>query len=150
VVVSFFGTGSGVAEGCADGGTSGFVTVREFAFSFTGLIWFRGLAAAGLAAIATFLDFTVLILAPGLNGARFGSIGVVAAVLVQPCKVQVCTIPRGGTGRLQPIKIAHSAQMKNSLINSFPSWAKSHSRGCLEGDNETMKINNENRRTVWR
>jgi hypothetical protein len=124
--------------------------VREFAFSFTGLVWFRGLTAADLAAIATFLGFTVVILAPGLNGARFGSIGVVAAVLVkQPCEVQVCTIPRGGTGRLQPIKTAHRAQMKNSLINSFPARAKSPFPRFLEGDNETMKINNENRPAVW-
>jgi hypothetical protein len=102
------------------------VIVREFAFS---LVWFRGLAAAGLAAIATFLGFTVLILAPGLNGAPFGSVGVVAAVLVkQPCEVQVCTIPRDGTARLQPIKIAHRAQMKNSLINSFPARSKYRSR----------------------
>jgi hypothetical protein len=78
--------------------------VREFAFSFTGLVWFRGLTAADLAAIATFLDFTVVILAPGLNGGRFGSIGVVAA-------------------------------------SPFPRF--------LEGDNETMKINNENRPAVW-
>jgi hypothetical protein len=89
------------------------VIVRELAFSFTGLVSFRGLGTLGLAPIATFLDFTVVILAPGLNGARIGSIGVVAAVLVkQPCDVQVCTIPRGGMGWLQPIKIAHRAQMK--------------------------------------
>ncbi len=100
--------------------------VRKFAFSFTGLVWFLGLTAADLGAIAIFLDFTGLIFAPGLNGARVGSIGVVVAVLLkQPCEVQVCTIPRGGTGRLQPIKTAHRAQMKNnSLINSFPARAK--------------------------
>jgi len=104
------------------------VIVRELAFSFTGLVSFRGLATLGLAAIATFLDFTVVI----LNGARFGSIGVVAAVLVkQPCEVQVCTIPRGGTGWLQPIKIEHRAQKKNSLINWFPARAKSRSRAAL-------------------
>jgi hypothetical protein len=117
VVGALFGTGSGVDEGCAAGGTSGSGIVREFAFSFTGLVGFRGLAVAGLAAVPAFLDLTVVILTLGLNAARFGSIGVVAAVLVkQPCEVQVCTIPRGGTGWLQPTKIEHRAQMKNSLI----------------------------------
>jgi hypothetical protein len=59
---------------------------------------------------------TIVILTLGLNAARFGSIGVVAAVLVkQPCEVQVCTIPRAG-GWLQPTKIKHRAQTKNSLI----------------------------------
>jgi hypothetical protein len=100
-----------------------------------------------LEAIATFVDFTVLILAPGLNGARFGSIGVVAAVLVkQRCEVHVCTIPRG-TGLLQPIKIAHRAQMKNSFINRFRAGKIPFPR-FLEGDNEAMKINDENRRAV--
>jgi hypothetical protein len=81
------------------------------------LVSFRGLATLGLAAIATFLDFTVVFFAPDLNDARFGSIGVVAGVLVkQRCEVHVCTIPRDGTGWLQPIKIEHRAQMKNSLI----------------------------------
>jgi hypothetical protein len=71
---------------------------------------------------------TIVILTLGLNAARFGSIGVVAAVLVkQPCEVQVCTIPRDGTGWLQPTKIEHRTQMKNSLINLFPARAKSRS-----------------------
>ena len=81
MVVAFFGTGLGVAEGCADGVTSGSVMVREFTFSSTGSVSFRGLAAVGFAAIATFLDFTVVIFGSRLNGARFGSIGVGAAVL---------------------------------------------------------------------
>jgi hypothetical protein len=81
VVVAFFGTGLGVAEGCADDETSGSVMVGGFNFSSTGSVSFRGLAPVGFAAIATFLDFTVVILGSGLNGGRFGSIGVVAAVL---------------------------------------------------------------------
>jgi hypothetical protein len=116
--------------------------VREFGFPSTGPASFCGLAAVGFAAIATFLGFTA---GSGLNGARFGSIGVVelsssgasatswifgiwirssirlAAVLVkQPCEVHVCTTPRGGKGQLQPIKVAHRAPMRNGLINSFP------------------------------
>ena len=121
MVVAFFGTGLGVAEGCADGEGVGSVIVPECAFSFTGLISFRAFAVAGLVAIATFLELTVVILVPGLNGARLGSIDGVAAVLVkQPCELHVSAIPRGGTGRLQPIKNAYRAQMKNSLINWFP------------------------------
>ena len=92
--------------------------VREFGFPSTGPASFCGLAAVGFAAIATFLAFTA---GSGLNGARFGSIGVVAAVLVkQPCEVHVCTTPRGGKGQLQPIKVTHRAPMRNGLINSFP------------------------------
>lgn len=79
MVVAFFGTGLGVAEGCADDETSGSVMVGGFNFSSTGSVSFRGLAPVGFAAIATFLDFTVVIL--GSDGGRFGLIGVVAAVL---------------------------------------------------------------------
>src|SRR4030095_13147858 len=61
-VGSFFGTGPGVAKGCVDGGTSGFVMVREFAFSSTDSVSLRGFAAVGFAAIAAFLGFTVVIL----------------------------------------------------------------------------------------
>src|SRR5262245_54868150 len=112
--------GSGVAEGCTGGGTSGPVTVWEFAFFSTGSASFRGLAAAvGFAAIATFLDFSIVILASGLNGARFGSIGVAVAVLEkQPCEVQVSTTPRCDTGQLQPIKVAHRALMRSGLMQS--------------------------------
>jgi hypothetical protein len=118
VVVAFSGTGLGVADGCADGVISGSVMVREFAFSSTGPASFGGLAATGLVAIATFLAF---IAGWGLNGARFGSISVVAAVLVmQPSEVHVCTTPLGGKGQLQPIKAAHKAPMRNGLINRFP------------------------------
>src|SRR5262245_34772292 len=92
--------------------------VRGVAFSpSTGPAAFGGLAAAGLVAIATFLAF---IAGWGLNGARFDSISVVAAVLVtQPCEVHVCTTPLGGKGQLQPIKAAHKAPMRNGLINRF-------------------------------
>ena len=91
--------------------------VREFGCSSTGPASFGGLAAAGFVAIATLLAFTA---GSGLNGDRFGAIGVVAAVLVkQPCEVHVCTTPRGGKGQ-QPIKAAHRAPMRNGLINSFP------------------------------
>ena len=99
----------------------GSVMVREFAFSSTGSVSFRGLATVGFAAIATFLDFTVVILGSGLNGARFGSIGVVAAALEkQLCEVHVSTTPCCGTGQLQPIKVALRAPMTSVLINSFP------------------------------
>jgi hypothetical protein len=91
--------------------------VREFGFSPTGPGSFRGLAAVGFAAIAAFLDSTAR---SGLNGARFGSIGVVAAVLEkQPCEVHVCTTPRGGKGQ-HPIKAGQRAPMRNGLINRFP------------------------------
>jgi len=91
--------------------------VGEFSFSSTGPASFGGLAAAGFAAIATFLAF---IAGSGLNGARFGPIGVVAAVLVkQPCEVHVCTTPRGGKGQPQPIKTAHRAPTRKDLINRF-------------------------------
>ena len=119
MVVAFFGTGVGVAEGCADGVTSSSVMVRELAFSSTGSVSLRGLPAVGFAAIATLLDFTVVILGTGLNGARFTSIGVVAAVLeMQSCEVHVST-PRCDTGQLQPIKVAHRAPMRSVLINSY-------------------------------
>ena len=62
MVGSFFGTGSGVAKGCIDGGTSGFVMVQEFAFSSTGSVSLRGFAVVGFAATATFLGFTAVIL----------------------------------------------------------------------------------------
>jgi hypothetical protein len=89
--------------------------VREFAFSSTGSVLFLGLAGVGFTAIATFLDFTT---GSGLNGARFGSIGVVAAVLEkQPCEVQVCTTPCGGKGQLQPIKVALRVPMRSVFIN---------------------------------
>src|SRR5262249_10258290 len=84
--------------------------VREFGFSSTVPGALGGLAAAGFVAIATFLAF---IGGSGLNGARFGAIGVVAAVLVrQLCEVHVCT------GQ-QPIKAAHRAPMRNGLMNYF-------------------------------
>ena len=119
MVVAFFGTGLGVAEGCADGVTSSSVMVWELAFSSTGSVSLRGLPAVGFAAIATLLDFTVVILGTGLNGARFGSIGVVAAVLeMQPCEVHVST-PSCDTGQLQPIKVVHRAPMRSVLINSY-------------------------------
>jgi hypothetical protein len=99
--------------------------VRESAFSRKGSrkgsVSFRGLASVGFAAVATFLDVTVVILGPGLNGGRFCSIGVVAAVLEkQPSEAHVSTTTRCGTGQLQPIKVAHRAPMKSVLINSFP------------------------------
>jgi len=112
--------------------------VREFGFSSTGPAALGGLAAAGFVAIATFLAFSAR---SGLNGARFGAIGVVAAVLVkQPCEVHVCTIPRGGKGQLQPIKATHRAPMRNSLINCFHA-GKIPFPAFPEGDNEAMKIN---------
>jgi hypothetical protein len=120
--------------------------VREFGFPSTGPASFCGLAAVGFAAIAIFLAFTA---GSGLNGARFGSIGVVAAVLVKhPCEVHVCATPRGGKGQLQPIKVIHRPPMRNGLINSFPRGKIPFPR-FLESDNETMKINNENRRAQW-
>jgi hypothetical protein len=95
--------------------------VRESAFSRKGSVSFRGLASVGFAAVATFLDVTVLILGSGLNGGRFCSIGVVAAVLEkQPSEAHVSTTPRCGTGQLQAIKVTHRAPMKSVLINSFP------------------------------
>ena len=118
----------------------------EFGFSSTGRAALGGLAAAGFVAIATFLAF---IAGSGLNGARFGAIGVVAAVLV---KQHVCTTPRGGKGQLQPIKAAHRAPMRNGLINCFRAgkipFPALHA--FPKGDNESMKTNDENRRAVWR
>jgi hypothetical protein len=109
--------------------------VREFAVCSTGPASFGRLAVAGFAAIATFLAF---IAGSGLNGARFGSIGVVAAVLVkQPCEVHVCTSPRGGKGQ-QPIKVAHRAPMRSGLINSFSRGQNPFPR-WLEGDNDENK-----------
>ena len=140
---ALFGTGSGGAEGAA-GGISDSTVVREFGCSSTGPAALGGLAAAGFVAIATLLAFIA-----GLNGDRFGAIGVVAAVLVkQPCEVHVCTTPRGGKGQ-QPIKAAHRAPMKNGLINCFRA-GKIPFPAFPEGDNEAMKINDENRRAVWR
>jgi hypothetical protein len=56
-----------------------------------------------------------------LNDTRFGSVGMVAAVLEkQPREVHVSTTPRGGKGQLHPIKIAHRAPMRSVLINSIP------------------------------
>jgi hypothetical protein len=101
------------------------VMVREFAFSSTSSVSFRGLAAVGFAAIAAFLGFTVVILDAGLNGSRsISSIGVVAAILEkQPCEVHVCTTRDCGTGQAQPINVAHRAPMRSVLINSFShSW----------------------------
>jgi hypothetical protein len=137
VVVAPFGTASGGAEG-AGGGTSDSMMVREFGFSSTGPAALGGLAAAGFVAIATFLAF---IAGSGLNGARFGAIGVVAAVPVrQPCEVH---------GGQQPIKAAHRAPMRNGLINYFHA-GKIPFPAFPEGDSEAMKINDENRRAVWR
>jgi hypothetical protein len=135
VVVAFFGAGSGVADGCADGVASGSVIVPEFAFSSTGPGSFRGLPTVGFAAIATFFDFTA---GSGLNGARFGSIRVVAVVLEkQPCEVHVCTSPRGGKGQ-QPINVAHRAPMRRVLIKSFSRGQNPFPR-WLEGDNDENK-----------
>lgn len=140
---ALFGTGSGGAEGAA-GGISDSTVVREFGCSSTGPAALGGLAAAGFVAIATLLAFIA-----GLNGDRFGAIGVVAAVLVkQPCEVHVCTTPRGGKGQ-QPIKAAHRAPMRNGLINCFRA-GKIPFPAFPEGDNEAMEINDENRRAVWR
>ena len=121
----------------------------EFGFSSTGRAALGGLAAAGFVAIATFLAFTA---GSGLNGARFGAIAVVVAVLVeQPCGVHVCTTPGGGKGQ-QPIKAAHRAPMRNGLINCFHAgkipFPALHA--FPKGDNESMKTNDENRRAVWR
>jgi len=113
--------------------------VREFGFSSTGPAALGGLAAAGFVAIATFLAF---IAGSGLNGARFGALGVMAA------EVHVCTTPRSGKGE-QPIKAAHRAPMRNGLINYFHA-GKIPFPAFPEGDNEAMKINDENRRAVWR
>ena len=68
MVIAFFGTGSGVAEGCVDGGTSDSTLVREFACPSTGPVSFCGLAAIGF-------------VGSGLKDTRFGSIGMVFAVL---------------------------------------------------------------------
>jgi hypothetical protein len=134
VLGALFGTGSGGAEGAA-GGISDSTVVREFGCSSTGPAALGGLAAAGFVATATLLAFIA-----GLNGDRFGAIGVVAAVLVkQPCEVHVCTTPRGGKGQ-QPIKAAHRAPMKNGLINCFRA-GKIPFPAFPEGDNEAMKIN---------
>ena len=115
--------------------------VRELAFSSICPASFGGLAAAVFAATATFLAF---IAGSGLNGVRFGSIGVVAAVLrKQPCEVHVCTTPRGGKGQLQPIKAAHAALMRNGLIDRFRAGKIPFPR-FQEGDNEVMKTNDEN------
>ena len=100
--------------------------IPDFAFSSTGPSSFRGLAGVGFADVANlldfaafFLDFAAVFVDSGLNAVRFDSIGVVAAVLTkQPCEVHLSTIRRGG--ELQPIKIAHRAQMTSVLINSFP------------------------------
>src|SRR4030095_50128 len=101
-LVGFFGAGSGIAEDCAGGRTSDSMLVREFAFSSICPASFGGLAGAFFDAIATFLAFVA---GSGLNGARFGSIGVVATVLrKQPCEVHVCTTPRGGKGQLQALQ----------------------------------------------
>jgi hypothetical protein len=144
VVVALFGTGSGVAEDGA-GGTSDSFMVWEFAFSSTAVASFDGLAAAGFTAIATFLAF---IAGSGLNGALFGPIGVEAAVLMkQPCEVHVWTTPRVGKGQLQPIKAAHRGPTRNGLINRFRAGKIPFPR-FQEGDNEAMKINDENRRAV--
>ena len=115
---------SGVGEGCADGGTSGSM-IPDFAFSSTGPPSFRGLAAVGFADVAIFLyfaalflDFAAVFVGSGLNAVRFDLVGLVAAVLTkQPCEVHRSTIRRGG--ELQPIKVAHRAQMRSVLINSF-------------------------------
>jgi hypothetical protein len=98
-VVAFLGSAAG---GCAGGGVSRSVMVREFAFSSTGSVSFRGLAAVGFAAIAAFLGFTVVILGAGLNGSRsVSSIG----------------------GQAQPINVAHRALMRSVLSNSIShSW----------------------------
>jgi hypothetical protein len=93
--------------------------IPDFAFSSTGPSSFRGLAGVGFAGVANLLDFAAVFVDSGLNAVRFDSIGVVAAVLTkQPCEVHLSTIRRGG--ELQPIKIAHRAQMTSVLINSFP------------------------------
>jgi len=93
------------------------MVVREFACPSAGPVSFRGLAAVGFVEIAAVLGFV----GSGLNDTRFGSIGMVAAVLgKQPREVHVSTTPRGGTGQLHPIKIAHRAPMRSVLINSLP------------------------------
>lgn len=144
MVVAFSWAGSGVAGGCADGGTSGSLIVREFVFSSAGPASFGGLAAVGFAAIATFLAFA----GSGLNTGRFDSIGVVAAVLVkQPREVHGCNPPCGGKGQLQPIKAVHRAPMRNGLINRFPAGKIPLPR-FLQGDNAAMKTNDENRGRV--
>jgi hypothetical protein len=147
VVVALFGAGSGIAEDCAGGRTSDSMLGREFAFSSICPASFGGRAAAVFDPIATFLGF---IAGSGLTGARFGSIGVVAAVLrKQPCEVHGCTTPRDGKGQLQPIKATHAAPMRNGLIDRFRAGKIPFPR-FQEGDNEVMKTNDENRRPVCR
>jgi hypothetical protein len=121
VVVSFFGTESGIVEGCECDGTSDSIMFREFSCFSTGWASFRGLAAVGSVAITAFFGLTVVVSGSGLNDTRFGSIGMVDAVLdKQPREVHVSATPRGGTGQLQPIKTAHRAPMRSVLINSLP------------------------------
>ena len=145
-LVGFLRAGSGIADDCAGGRASDSVLVREFAFSSICPASLGGLAAAVFDVIVTFLAFVA---GSGLNGARFGSIGVVAAVLrKQPCEVHVCTTPRGGKGQLQPIKAAHAAPMRNGLIDRFRAGKIPFPR-FQEGDNELIQINDENRRPVW-
>ena len=55
--------------------------VREFACPSTGPVSFCGLAAVGFVEIAAFLGFTVTVGGSGLKDTRFGSVGVLAAVL---------------------------------------------------------------------
>ena len=81
VVVAFVGTGSGVAEGCVDGGISDSTVVREFACPSAAPVSFCGLAAIGFVEIAAFLGFTVIVAGAGLKDTRFGSVGMVVAVL---------------------------------------------------------------------
>ena len=61
--------------------------------------------------------------------------------------MHVSTTPRGGTGQLQPIKIAHRAPMRSVLIIPFRG-TKSRPR-CLQRDNWTAKINENDERFVW-
>ena len=140
MVVAFFGTGSGVAESCVDGGTADSTVVREFACPSTGPVSCCGLEAVGFVAIAAFLGFTVIVVGSGLNDTRFGSIGMVAAVLEKQFpEVHVSTTPRGGTGQLQPIKIAHRAPMRSVLINSLPRDeipSALSAKGQLDGKNK--------------
>jgi hypothetical protein len=82
--------------------------------------------------------FSTFTAGSGLNGARFGSIRVVAVVLEkQPCEVHVCTSPRGGKGQ-QPINVAHRAPMRRVLIKSFSRGQNPFPR-WLEGDNDENK-----------
>lgn len=87
-----------------------------------------GLAGSGFAVFAEAIGFFFGAAELGLAGAGFSWIGSLTAVLSkQSYEVHPSNIARGGTGQLQPIKVANRGPMR-SVLMQFPARGQSSAR----------------------